>query len=1449
MDIIPNWGNLKEGQYITFVAGSILLNNGNAHLMYTMDFPRRQVVVHGDLGKVEHQYAFLQVRVDQVHPTVICKIDPHSTVLPLGPCHRDDLILLTELCCGMGAWSSMGKQTGFHVLAGVDANQRWQQLFEATHPEGAKFIAGDCASPSVVAQLHSLGAVHSIILGGVNCQPFSSGGDRKGLDDPRSSSLHKVLQTAWALQSPAIVLECVADVLKDPRFQEILAKFCASTGFSITQQTLELADTWCTFRHRWFAVLTASPIGKCFIPPLPPNVAWKTIGKVMPDWQDWPEDQQEQIQLNLYELDKFHRYVKGGIERCYVDDAKTLPTCLHSAGNQLYPCKCGCRGPLSMERLKDRGLFGVLVPLKDSVYHEGINMKHARYLHPAEMYLLNGGDPTLNFGSDMRLALAAIGQCVAPIQAIWVLGHLKATFETFMTMPCNNPLETMTRHIHEILLARDSMWTIEKAVPASIPLDDTMMKFAIPDDATNTSVRFSAASSTTVAEFCQAQKQLHGSPLDLGLPNAMLLKECTFDNPSTVVHVDIPIDGDTALDADESDQTSTALVGLNMPALLEIVCPSVVEESQCMELRKKTISKESRQAILAQQTQVWADDEVLWHLLQIQTNSALEQRVCVWDPLLVSSAIRFGRMEGLKALASIVTTDLTIITAMIVDKHWFPMVWRRNCGELLTYTCGLPFHYSMAHQAVITCVAEAMNIPAQPLNNRKVNFLIPNACGALTIAFIRHLIWAEDLPHTFDELQVSHQKFRSAFETALCDPTPRPWTWGAGDQVTTKLGIMLQEHGVAESDVSDRIKMILGKIGQAQVNEALQKQQPWKELKWLANQQVPVVQLIRPSELQSVITKKAQSGQPIGRKAQKQKTKANNSTPKALDPAVLRLEAGVFVCGPDQTPLGQLAINQVGPNANGIILCNSDAAVPYLKGGKQISTGGLAMIVLDAGDDPLPTQLIAEHVKLPLICTINAEPVLAKGQMYQLGALPVTKSKKADQFDLVTVSTCVAKFAIFRDETKEEWSQVVAHPLRHLFKYVPPLVACIDPECDGSCENWHVNPTFQIAEPILEVWGRQWLSLQFVPIEASKADTYMVHIRYPSCLQHQLQGYSGENGIYLEPKGLDGRTPSDAFTVCWLPRACHSDVTLLKQTVQHVVGVARMGLKYGVRCQACHAEQVHMEVKPTSSFLPPGKKQVFLIGPMPYGTVKSSIVAAVEGIGWKARPIQPTATTVGAEGVMWKIQSVQPPPKSIISTSWGDIVVTRLADQQIHTKPPMNVVGATRTVQLCSTGASDKKIADPLQQHDPWANFRPTQGPSAERGSLPDPVDALEKRIVSRVMAKLPESSMEIDTEAAGASQSKLQELEKHIEELRAGHCQLHQIVSEQGQSQGRQIQQLAAQTANIEHAVTDQAGKLTQFQGQFRAQIEHQQTQLDSLFQQQMAKLEELISKKQRTE
>ena len=52
-----------------------------------------------------------------------------------------------------------------------------------------------------------------------------------------------------------------------------------------------------------------------------------------------------------------------------------------------------------------------------------------------------------------------------------------------------------------------------------------------------------------------------------------------------------------------------------------------------------------------------------------------------------------------------------------------------------------------------------------------------------------------------------------------------------------------------------------------------------------------------------------------------------NSLQKILDPAVLRLEHGVFVCGHQNTPLSQIAVNQMGPNANGVVLCNQEVAM------------------------------------------------------------------------------------------------------------------------------------------------------------------------------------------------------------------------------------------------------------------------------------------------------------------------------------------------------------------------------------------------------------------------------------------------------------------------------------------------------------------------------------------
>ena len=49
-------------------------------------------------------------------------------------------------------------------------------------------------------------------------------------------------------------------------------------------------------------------------------------------------------------------------------------------------------------------------------------------------------------------------------------------------------------------------------------------------------------------------------------------------------------------------------------------------------------------------------------------------------------------------------------------------------------------------------------------------------------------------------------------------------------------------------------------------------------------------------------------------------------------------------------------------------------------------------------------------------------------------------------------------------------------------------------------------------------------------------------------------------------------------------------------------------ISLGVRCKASFAEQVHGCIKPGGSFLPPGKKSLYLLGPLPFGTVRDSLI-------------------------------------------------------------------------------------------------------------------------------------------------------------------------------------------------------------------------------------------------
>ena len=257
----------------------------------------------------------------------------------------------------------------------------------------------------------------------------------------------------------------------------------------------------------------------------------------------------------------------------------------------------------------------------------------------------------------------------------------------------------------------------------------------------------------------------------------------------------------------------------------------------------------------------------------------------------------------------------------------------------------------------------------------------------------------------------------------------------------------------------------------------------------------------------------------------------------------------------------------------------------------------------------------------------------------------------------------------------------------------------------GGCENWHFTEHCNVKEPVLEVWGRQWMQDNFTSCAPEKAQIFAVSLRIPQPIQLQVQAYSGIAGVYAEPKSIDGRGPSDQFQVIWMPRTALSELVLLKQTQPVVCGLARVGNRHGLRCKVEHAPTLHQAVKPGSAFLPSGRKQLYMVGPVPYGTLKESLGKALAESGWTCRPIQAVPTSKHIDGINWRVQAIEAPPTSILQLDHGEVVISRLDEQQVvHAHNPV-VFGNDRTVQLCSHGAT---TVDPLQLNDPWLSTKGT---------------------------------------------------------------------------------------------------------------------------------------------
>ncbi len=791
----------------------------------------------------------------------------------------------------------------------------------------------------------------------------------------------------------------------------------------------------------------------------------------------------------------------------------------------------------------------------------------------------------------------------------------------------------------------------------------------------------------------------------------------------------------------------------------------------------------------------------------------------------------------------------TVITAVWIKAHWVPFLWRKEGNQMYGYTYGNPKEHEAALQKFHEKVCGLCKCVIGPFRNDHA--VVTHFCGAVSVAFFNHLIGGHDMPHV-DDIPSLHSAMRHEFESAISTQTPRPWIWGRGSDIgdATLIGL-LRQHGVSQDDVQDRVDHIKQALGSTKVSQAMSSQTPWKDLKWIANQLVPQYQLIRPAELDRAIAARSREGGSIGNKRLKSKGvgkgKKGTAIKQYLDPSALRISDGTFIAGDSQ--LSQLNISDIGPLASGVVLTSAEQAVPFLGKGHPISMGGLAVVVI--GDMEITDQIqqIPTLVRFPAICIANSEPILLDGKLFQLGSTEVKRSQPKSTVDVETIDTFVAKICVHRDLCQGDWETFQGQPMKFIISQLPMLQVCQDQGC-SSCGKWH--STESSRDPILAVWNRQWLSNSYTPVKPEAADMYVVTIRVPSSLEQGLLQVSGATSICIEPRELDGRMISKPYHVTWLPKMTFAQAMALKQTTPGAIGLARLASKWGIRCQIRDAARVYAAVKPDSSYLPSGQKQRYLMGPLPYGTLKQSVTELCKQMDWPCRPLQPAPAARSVAGIMWKIQATSPPPKHHIQLHSGDVVITRVDTPKEDQHYGPTAIGSSSTLKLCSQ--TDSPAVDPLQQNDPWAksSFPRTQDIQMHCVPTPPSTAAFEQQVVDTVLARLPKASM--DTDIPDQHHDRLTALETQVQQLTEQQSHIHQSVQEQGLAQQAQLAQLQhqfqAQHTKLEHVVTEQQKQVQSLTGQFQHQLDKQKTQIDQMFSHQMARMEDLLgAKKQRYE
>ena len=608
---------------------------------------------------------------------------------------------------------------------------------------------------------------------------------------------------------------------------------------------------------------------------------------------------------------------------------------------------------------------------------------------------------------------------------------------------------------------------------------------------------------------------------------------------------------------------------------------------------------------------------------------------------------------------------------------------------------------------------------------------------------------------------------------------------------------LLKQHGVHQERLGTCAASLIQKLGAELINKIMNGSAPWKDLKAAASQASPPFRIVLAAELDTAVKARLATGKPMGSKTNKKAHPKSAKPPVIPSADQIKLPDAIFAQQDGQL-LPTIPLHKVEAHAQGVAVCNIQDVQHFMHLTAPLSSEGLALLILDHADPRLPDK--SEHTRVPAMSACTGEPMLVSAAMIQLGAKQVVRHVPSESFALEEIQTKVLKVLVYKDEWPGSWQSFLQHPVKDLFDH--ELLQA---------------PEYSHSEHILDVWDRQTLDDKLARTPVAQAEVFAVLLRVTDKFAAHLMPKAAVDGIYLEPRTMDGRRPDPTFHVIWMPRKTLAEVRLAKSRTEQRTTIVRMGARLGLRVDREHAEQVHKQHRPDLMFLAGQELRPYKVGPFPYGSTKATISQGFKHMGWNARPVQPISQMQVTEGVFWHVMSPQEPSHWIYQMKHGDILIAKIENPKDAPLPVTNNIIASRKTLSTLTQSSQAAQVDPWLTSDPWQN-----GPSTKKnphGTMSQSVTAghltaLEQRLEQKIQASATEprqEQMQVD------QSDRIDALERQVSSL----------------------------TQNFSHFQQQQS----KINNQISCQLQGFEGRIDSKLEDQMQRIEALLSKKMRHE